>query len=127
MNVAYKHLNARLKIGEFTVGQWAVVFFGVMLMLVWGFYLSPLSPYLTLITAVYLGGLPIALALIATYAEFNLWRFARSAWKWALAHGRYAPGPGAPTRGYVITPDPRAQRGSGPHAGSQLDLATLWG
>src|ERR1700679_616848 len=119
MNLAYKHLNTKLKIGEFTVGQWAVVFIGLLLMLTWGFYLSPFSPYLTLITAVYLGGVPISLAFLSTLAELNLWRFGKSAWEWGVAHGRYAPGPGAPSKGYTIVPDPRAQRsldrlGSGP-------------
>lgn len=126
MNVSYKHLNSKLRIGEFTVGQWAVVFFGVMLMLAWGFYLSPLSPYLSIVTAVYLGGLPIGLALIASYAELNLWRFGRSAWKWTLAPGRYAAGPGAQTSGYLITPDERATRAGERDAVPQLDLQKLW-
>jgi hypothetical protein len=125
MNVAYKHLNAKLKIGEFTVGQWSVVFFGAIVMLLWGFYLSPLSGYLTMITAVYLGGLPIALAIIANYAEFNLWRFARSAWAWSVADGRYPPGPGSVTHGYRIMPDPR-QRGGEHEITPFPDLAELW-
>ena len=107
MNLAYKHLNAKERIGELTVGQWAVVFGGMIVMLLWGFYLSPLSRYLSIVTAVYLGGLPVALALVASYAEFNVWRFAASAWRWTLAAGRYAAGAGAPTPGYRIVPDPR--------------------
>jgi hypothetical protein len=126
MNLAYKHLNAKERIGELTVGQWAVVFIGMIVMLLWGFYLSPLSRYLSIITAVYLGGLPIALALIASYAEFNIWRFAKSAWKWTFASGRYAAGPGAQTPGYVISPDPRGEI-TGERVGAPpLDLETLW-
>jgi hypothetical protein len=127
VNLAYKHLNSKLKIGEFTVAQWAVVFFGVLLTLSWGFYLSPLSGYLTLITAVYIGGLPIALALISSFAEFNAGRFAKSAWRWSLAHGRYSPGPGMGASGYVITPDPRAARTAANLAAPELDLGSLWG
>jgi hypothetical protein len=126
MNLAYKHLNAKVKIGELTPGQWAVAFFGVVAMLAWGFYLSPLSPYLSIITAVYLGGLPVALALVASYAELNVWRFARCAWAWTLANGCYAPGPGPQTSGYSIAPDPRAQHAPGAHTPG-LDPEALWG
>lgn len=127
MNLAYKHLNSKLRIGELTVGQWAGVFFGVLLTLLWGFYLSPLSGYLTLITAVYLGGIPVALALISSFAEFNVARFAKSAWRWSLAHGRYSAGPGSSAHGYVITPDPAAARSAANLAAPEIDLVSLWG
>jgi hypothetical protein len=127
MNLAYKHLNARLKIGEFTVGQWAVVFAGLLVTLLWGFYLSPFGPYVSVITAVYFGGLPISLAFVASFAEFNLWRFGRAAWKWGLAQGRYTPGAGSTAKGYVITPDPRARHAATRAGNGQPDLSTLWG
>jgi hypothetical protein len=126
MNLAYKHLNAKERIGELTVGQWAVVFVGMIVMLLWGFYLSPLSRYLSIVTAVYLGGLPVALALVASYAEFNVWRFAASAWTWSLAPGRYAAGAGAPSPGYRIAPDPSATEPSGGSDVPPIDLHALW-
>jgi hypothetical protein len=125
VNLAYKHLNAKERVGELTWGQWAVVFCGVLVMVVWGFWLSPLSPYLSIVTAVYLGGLPVALALLATYAEFDVWRFAKSAHRWSLARSRYAAGPGPDTPGYVIAPDPRFASGSD-RASGPLDVEALW-
>ncbi len=125
MNLAYKHLNAKERIGELTWGQWAVVFGGVLVMVVWGFWLSPLSAYLSIVTAVYLGGLPVALALLANYAEFDVWRFAKSARRWSLAAGRYAAGPGPLTPGYVIGPDPHAPSGEA-RVSAPLDLEGLW-
>jgi hypothetical protein len=126
MNVAYKHLNAKLKIGEFTAGQWGTVFLGIVVMLGWGFYLSPLGPYLTIITAVYLGGVPISLAMLATYAELNVWRFGRCAFVWTRADGTFSPGPGEQTHGYEISPDPRALMHEQREAALTLDLRTLW-
>lgn len=124
MHLAYKHLNAKERIGELTVGQWATVFTGMIVMLLWGFYLSPLSRYLSIVSAVYLGGLPIALAVVASYAEFNVWRFAASAWRWTLAPGRYGAGPGAPSTGYTIMPT--AVRAADSPPIPPLDLQSLW-
>lgn len=126
MNVAYKHLNAKLKIGDLTTGQWVTVLVGVVLMLGWGFYLSPLATYPTIITAVYLGGLPISLALLANYAEFNFWRLLTRAFSWARADGAYSAGPGDQITGYTITADPRAARNARLAGEASLDLAALW-
>jgi hypothetical protein len=126
MNVAYKHLNAKLKIGEFTTGQWATVLVGTVLMLGWGFYLSPLGTYLTIITAVYIGGLPVSLALLATYAELNVWRISRAAFTWARSDGAFSAGPSDRISGYVLTPDPRTQRHGQRQSRPTLDLAALW-
>ena len=93
-------------------------------MLLWGLYLSPLSTYLSIVSSVYLGGLPIALALVASYAEFNVWRFAGSAFKWTLAPGRYAAGAGAPTAGYRVLPGAR-NSAAYPQV-PPLDLQALW-
>jgi hypothetical protein len=126
MNVAYKHLNAKLKIGDLTAGQWASALLGVVLMLGWGFYLSPLSSYPTIITAVYLGGVPVALALLANYAELNIWRFATKALTWGRAEGAYSAGPGDQYTGYVLAPDPRAEQNARRGERQLLDLSTLW-
>lgn len=126
MNVAYKHLNAKLRIGELTTGQWASVLLGIVLMLSWGFYLSPLSTYPTIITAVYVGGVPIALAMLASYAELNVWRYTRMALVWVRVDGTYAAGPGDEIRGYRLTPDPRGHHSARRNTSIPLDLPGLW-
>ena len=126
MNVAYKHLNAKLRIGDLTTGQWAGVLLGVVLMLGWGFYLSPLPTYPTIISAVYLGGVPIALSMLASYAELNVWRFAHKASTWVRTDGAYSAGPGDQVRGYCLTPDPRAEHHARRSDSSTIDLAGLW-
>ena len=126
MNVAYKHLNAKLRIGDLTTGQWASALFGVVLMLGWGFYLSPLPPYPTIITAVYIGGVPIGLAMLASFAELNIWRFARRGLVWMRSRGTYSAGPGDDIRGYRLTPDPRVLKDATGARGSTIDLAGLW-
>lgn len=127
MNLAYKHLESKLKIGDFTIGQWFCAFVGVLLMLVWGIYISPFGSYLTIITAVYLGGVPIALALVTTYAEVNLLGMVRAAARWYRTDGVYAAGPGQNAIGYSVKPDAKTTRTARRDAElTTLDLDTLW-
>jgi hypothetical protein len=122
---AYKHLESKLRIGELTLGQWAGALAGLGVMIAWGFYLSPMGATLTVISAVYLGGLPIALALVAGYTELDLVLLLCCAARWQRTGGIYLPGPGIRARGYVITPDPRAPRRAGQRPPA-LDLEGLW-
>ena len=43
VNVAFKHLEAKLRFGELTIGQWAAVVAGVLFGLVFAQYLSPVG------------------------------------------------------------------------------------
>ena len=43
MNVAFKHLEAKLRFGELTISQWAAVVAGVLFGLVFAQYLSPVG------------------------------------------------------------------------------------
>jgi hypothetical protein len=126
VNVAYKHLEARLKIGELTLGQWAGLFCGVMLTIGWGVYLSPLPPMLTLVTAIYLGGVPVAAVFLASFSEFDLWLLAGSALRWRRLDGRFLPGPGAGTPGYRVSRPADDARHGARERDSALDLVALW-
>jgi hypothetical protein len=127
MHVAYKHLENRLKIGEFTVGQWAGLFFGVMAALTWGIYVSPFGGYVTLVTAIYLGGIPVAAAFLAGATNFDLWLHLKALSRHRRAVGRYVPGPGHSARGYVLTADQRDDRDAALLASTpDLDLESLW-
>ena len=95
MNIAYKHLDTKLRIAELTIGQWLGVLVGIALGLVWGVYLSPFGIYLTLFSAIYLGGIPVGAMFLASVTEFDLWLLLRSAMRWRRREGRFVPGPGA--------------------------------
>jgi hypothetical protein len=125
-NIAYKHLEARLKIAELTVGQWLGLVAGVGLAITWGMYASPFGAYVTLFSAVYLGGIPAAAAFLASFTEFDLWLMVSSTLRWQLTAARYPPGPGTGARGYVIFADPTESRGASRTNAAELDLTTLW-
>ena len=73
MNIAYKHLDTKLRIGELTIGQWLAVALGVGIAGGWALYVHPpIGATLTAVTAVYLGALPAGAALMASSSEFNL-------------------------------------------------------
>jgi hypothetical protein len=128
MNTAYKHLDSKLRIAELTVGQWVGIIVGVGVAVLWGLYLSPLGTYLTLVTAVYLGGLPAAAAVLAAMSEFHLGLLIRSAIRWHRLEGRFVSGPGRTTRGYVVDDEPeRRHPPTERRAMRELDPASLWG
>jgi hypothetical protein len=126
MNTAYKHLETKLRIAELTVGQWFGIILGVALAVGWGGYVSPFGTGLTLFTAIYLGGVPILLSLLATQAEFDLWLRVRSMISWRRDGGRYIPGPGMSAHGYVLTEEPRSERERPRDDVPELDFTTLW-
>ena len=125
MNVAYKHLDARLRIADLTVGQWGGVLAGAIVALSWWQWLSPFGTYITLFSAIYIGSLPAGAALFAGYTEFDLVLFLRSLIRWRREPGRYIAGPGEAARGYVVIED--ADGADAPRRQLQeIDLARLW-
>jgi hypothetical protein len=128
MNVAYKHLDSKLRIAELTVTQWVGVLLGVGIAALWGLVLSPFGDYVTLLTAVYLGALPAGAAVLAGYTEFDLWLLVRSAVRWRRLEGRFAPGSGRGTRGYVLREEDDDEGGAAQALPRprELDLQSLW-
>lgn len=124
-NVAYKHLEARLRIAELTITQWLGVLAGVGLAIGWGMYVSPFGAYVTLVSAIYLGGIPAAAAFLASVTEFDLWLLVSCAWHWRRDDGCYLPGSGELLDGYVVHDDERRQR-SKRRTAPELDLGALW-
>jgi hypothetical protein len=125
MNIAYKHLETKLKIGEFTVLQWAGIFAGIMAALAWGMYLSPFGAYLTLITAVYLAGVPVAASFLASVTAFDVALHLRALVRRRRMVGRFAPGPGDSARGYVLTRDD-SDESDHFDTTNNLELDALW-
>jgi hypothetical protein len=127
MNLAYKHLDSRLRIAELSIPQWIAVLAGVGVAVIWGMYVSPFGPSLTLVSAIYLGALPAGAAILASSTEFDLWLLVRSALAWRRADGRYARGAGDGAHGYALreNADELALRQRRRNA-IELDLESLW-
>jgi hypothetical protein len=127
MNSAYKHLDSKLHIGDLTIGQWCGLFAGAITALVYGMYLSPFGHMLTLVSAIYLGGIPIAAVFLASLSEFDFWLLLRSASRWHRHDARFVPGPGAESPGYRLTEAPDDARRAERDRVAELDPTTLWG
>lgn len=126
MNLAYKHLDAKLRIAELSVGQWIGVLLGLGVGIAWGVYVSPFGSTVTLITAVYFGALPAGAAFAGNITEVSPWLVLRSALDWRRREGRYVPGPGRSAHGYLVTNAAAHERAHAPRP-AEADLATLWG
>jgi hypothetical protein len=128
MNIAYKHLDTKLRIGELTIGQWLAVALGVGIAGGWALYVHPpIGATLTAVTAVYLGALPAGAALMASSSEFNLMLLLASAVRWRRSRRRYVPGPGDRLRGYELRVDHAdVPRGPRREPVPVLDTAALW-
>ena len=123
MNVAFKHLEAKLRFGELSVGQWAGVLGGLLFALVFSQYVSPVGGAAGLVLGVYLGAIPAAAAFYASLSEFDLWGLLIAAARWRREEGRYLPGPGSGATGYLAVCETADAAGGGL---STLDPALLW-
>jgi hypothetical protein len=119
----YKHLEARLRLGAFTVGQWMQITAAGALAAVFGVYLSPFPTTVTIFVAIVGAGLPIAASYGAMGLEFSVGQFAAAAWRHWRHPRRYLPGPGAAASGYVVrATEPPASAKVAPEVGEEL----LW-
>jgi hypothetical protein len=120
---AYKQLEAKTRIAELTLGQWVGAIVGVLCALVVIAWLRPFGTYADLVVGVYLGGIPVTIALVVSVGEFDVWLLVRAAWRWCRTDGRYAAGPGRVARGYQLT----GAVPSGATVGaSAIELQRLW-
>ena len=125
MNVAFKHLEAKLRFGELSVGQWAAVFTGVLFAVVFAQYLSPVGGIGGVILAAYLGAIPASAAFFASLSEFDLWGLIASAIRWRRRQGRHVPGAGCQASGYLLLEEHGDSDGARESVG-ELDLGVLW-
>ena len=121
MNAAYRHLEAKTRIAELTLGQWAGILAGVVVAVAFAVGLRPFSGYVNFALGVYIGGLPAAAVFLASISEVDFWLIGRSALRFHRADGRYLPGPGERARGYTIHPAIGTRGSAAP-----LDLGALW-
>ena len=125
MNLAFKHLEAKLRFADLSIGQWAAVLGGVLFAFVFAEYLSPVRGLGGAIIGVYLGAIPASAAFFASLSEFDLWGLIGAAIRWKRRDGRYVPGAGAIACGYALLPDGRDAI-NGVAGSPDLDLDALW-
>lgn len=126
VNPTYKHLEQTLRVGRFSLGQWAQLLAAGLVALGFGLYLSPLPPLPTVSVSVLVGGLPLALSYAAMGLEFSVLRFATAVGAWARRPRRYLPGAGESCLGYVVAPDPREHERAHVSAPIGQELWALW-
>jgi hypothetical protein len=125
VNPAPAHLEARLRFGwDFTVGQIAAMIGGILVGFAWANWLSPIHGIGAAVTAVYVGGLPVAAGFVASQTEFDLWALVLSALRWRKREGRFVPGCGA-VSGYVVAAEDDRRGGDDRLVGG-LDVEALW-
>ena len=104
----YKHLEARLRIGPFSLGQWAQITTAAAAAAVFGGYVSPLPTRATIFVSIVGAGLPVAISYGAMGLEFSVGQLARAALRYWRAPRRFLAGGGQPTSGYIVLADPAA-------------------
>jgi hypothetical protein len=102
----YKHLEARLRLGAFSLGQWAQITAAGVSAAVFGGYISPLPTQATIFVSIVCAGLPVALSYGAMGLEFSVSQFVRAAWRYWREPRRFLAGGGQPSGGYVVLADP---------------------
>ena len=124
MHAAPAHLESKLRFWDFTVGQIAAAFAGIMLGFVWARFVSPLHGMLGAMTGAYIAALPVIPVFVASQTEFDLAGLVAGALRWRRLEGRYVPGPGQSADGYVLSVEGGSEIDL---AGSlELDLHALW-
>src|SRR4051812_128509 len=125
MNVAFKHLEAKLRFGELTIGQWTAVVVGLLFGLVFAQYLSPVGGVWGMVLGIYLGAVPACAAFFASLSEFDLCGLVVAVLRRRRQPARYLPGGGCAAHGYLLAAED--DRGAAARADSdELDLEALW-
>jgi hypothetical protein len=106
LNITYKHLQDPVKLGWFSLAQW-------MQLAVCGLIAYALSTVLplpdlwALSIAITICGSPVAAAMVAMQADFDVLAFTRAAVRWTRRRRHYLPGAdpsGSPTGYHLLVP-----------------------
>jgi hypothetical protein len=101
----YKHLEATLRLGAFSLGQWVQITAAGVAAALFGGYLSPFPMQVTIFVSIVGAGLPVAVSYGAMGLEFSVAQFARAGWRYWRQPRRFLAGPGEPTPGYTVLAD----------------------
>jgi hypothetical protein len=125
VNTAPSHLESKLRFWDFTVGQIAAAFVGILIGFVWARFLCPLPGMWAALSGTYLAALPVVPVFVASQTEFDVWGLMSSALRWRRLDGQYVPGAGTAHDGYLITTEGRGEARA-TTADDSLDLHALW-
>jgi len=119
------HLESKLRFWDFSVGQIAAAFAGIMLGVAWAKFISPLHGMWGAMSGAYIAALPVIPVFVASQTEFDLSGLVVGAIRWRRLEGRYLPGAGESANGYLLLPE---RAGSDPAGGEgiELELRLLW-
>lgn len=104
----YKHLEAKLRLGAFSLGQWAQITTAGVVAALFGGYLSPLPTQATIFVSIVAAGLPVAVSYGAMGLEFSVAQFVRAGWRYWRKPRQFMAGGGAASPGYVVVNEPAA-------------------
>lgn len=91
LNITYKHLQDPIKLGWFSLAQWAQL--AVCGLLAYGVStILPLPDMWSLSVAITICGSPAAAAMVAMQADFDVFAFALAAVRWTRRRRHYLPG-----------------------------------
>jgi hypothetical protein len=126
LRAAPAHLESKLRFWDFSVGQIAAAFAGIMLGVAWAKFVSPLHGMWAAMSGAYIAALPVIPVFVASQTEFDLCGLMTGMARWRRLEGRYLPGAGDTASGYVLMAehgesDP-AERGED----VELELQSLW-
>ena len=126
MRAAPAHLESRLRFWDFTVGQIAAAFVGIMLGVVWAKFVSPLHGMWAAMSGAYIAALPVIPVFVASQTEFDLWGLVIGVVRWRRLEGRYLPGAGETASGYALLGEHDQRDPTGSGESLELELQTLW-
>lgn len=98
----YKQLEARLRIGVFTLRQWSEILLSATFALLFALYVSPFGIATTIFVSIVAAGIPIAVSYGAMSQEWSVLDALHAQWGWLTRPRRRLPGPGADTQGYLV-------------------------
>ena len=125
MRSAPAHLESKLRFWDFSVGQIAAAFAGIMLGVVWAKFLSPLPGMWGAMSGAYIAALPVIPVFVASQTEFDLCGLVVGAIRWRRLEGRYLPGAGETAAGYLLLLERAASDLTGGED-VELELRLLW-
>jgi hypothetical protein len=122
----YKHLEAKLRVGAFSLGQWAQITAAGIAAALFGAYASPLPAQATIFVSIVGAGLPVALSYGAMGLEFSVAQFVRAAWRYWRQPRRFLSGGGQATTGYIVLAEPQTTTSTQVDVHAERQGELLW-
>ena len=126
MRAAPAHLESKLRFWDFSVGQIAAAFAGIMLGVAWAKFVSPLHGMWAAMSGAYIAALPVIPVFVASQTEFDLCGLVIGALRWRRLEGRYLPGAGETASGYVLETERDDSDLAERAEEAELELRLLW-